>query len=186
MALDILIVSVGAILLVVILGFIVIFNSLITARQKVKNSWAQIDVQLKKRADLVGNLVEVVKGYSKYEKKLLTDITQRRTNVMNSTDPSQLITESNGLASSLKSVFAVAENYPDLKANQNYLELQRQLSQLEDGIAYARMVYNDVVTIYNTLIMTFPQNLVAGPLGFKETKLLETDEIQRLAVSVKL
>lgn len=129
MALDIVVISVGAILLVIILGFIVIFNSLITARQKVKNAWAQIDVQLKKRADLVGNLVEVVKGYSKYEKKLLTDITQRRANVMNSSDPSQLIAESNGLASSLKSVFAVAENYPDLKANENFLELQRQLSR---------------------------------------------------------
>jgi LemA protein len=186
MALDILVISVGAVLLVVILGLILIFNSLITARQKVKNAWAQIDVQLKKRADLVDNLVNVVKGYSKYEKKTLTDITERRTRVMNSKDPSQLIAESNGLASSMKSIFAVAENYPDLKANPSFLELQKQLAELENGIAYARMVYNDVVTIYNTLIMTFPQNLVSGPLGFTETKLLETDDIQRLAVGVKL
>ena len=186
MALDILLIAVGAVILVFVLGVILIFNSLIVARQKVSNAWAQIDVQLKKRADLVNNLVEVVKGYSKHEKDTFTDIAQMRSRVMGSTTPDQLISESNGMAAGMKSLIAVAENYPELKADQNYLELQTQLTTLENDIAYARMVYNDVVTMYNTMRLTFPQNIVASLLGFKENKLLEADDIQRLAVDVKL
>ncbi|NYZ74178.1 LemA family protein [Candidatus Micrarchaeota archaeon] len=174
------------VVVIVALGVILVFNSLITARNRVKNAWAQIDVQLKKRADLVYNLAEVVKGYSKHEKNVFEEVTKRRTGILGSSSQDEVIAQSNALSASMKSVFAVAEAYPELKANQGYLDLQRQLVSLEDGIARARMVYNDVVTIYNTRIATFPQNILAPPLGFGETGLLETDAIDRLAVKVKL
>jgi LemA protein len=163
-----------------------VFNSLLTTRNKVKNSWAQIDVQLKKRADIIYNLVEIVKGYAKHEKTVLENITRGRANVAGASNPSETISGSNQLARAFKTVFAVAENYPELKANQNFLELQKELVKLEDDIAYARMVYNDVVTIYNTEIHVFPKNIIASVLAFGEQKLLEAADIERASAKVKM
>lgn len=175
-----------AVVVILVLGLILIFNSLVTAKQRVNNGWAQIDVQLKKRADLVYNLVEIVKGYAGHEKTVFNDVTRMRAGIMATSAQNEVIEQSNALAAGLRSVFAVAEGYPDLKANQNFLDLQRQLVSLEDSIAKARMVYNDVVTIYNTRILTFPQNIVAPLFGFKEIKQLEADSIARAPVKVKL
>lgn len=173
--------------MVLFLLFVIItYNSLINSQQKVKNSWAQIDVQLKKRADLVYNLVEVVKSYAKYEKKTLTQITEERTKILDAQNRNEVITESNALTKAFKSIFAVVENYPELKADKQFLELQKQLAALEDDIAYARMVYNDVVTLYNTALLSFPQNLIAPVLGFKEQEHLKANEIERASVAVKL
>jgi LemA protein len=171
---------------IIVLGVILVFNSLVTAKQRVNNAWAQIDVQLKKRADLVYNLVEIVKGYAKHEKGVFEDVARMRAGIMGASAQNEVISQSNALAAGLKSVFAVAEAYPDLKANQGFLDLQKQLVGLEDSIAKARMVYNDVVTIYNTRIMTVPQNLIAPLLGFKEIKQLEADSIARAPVKVKI
>jgi LemA protein len=186
MALDIPIVIIALIALGLVVWLILIFNSLVGARQKVKNAWAQIDVQLKKRADLVYNLVETVKGYAKQEKGVFENVAKLRAGVMSVTAPGEVIAKSNALAAGLKSVFAIAEAYPELKSNQNFLDLQRQLVDIEDSIARARMVYNDVVTIYNTLVLTFPQNVLAPLFGFKEMKQLGADEIDRAPVKVKV
>jgi LemA protein len=164
---------------------VLVFNSLIGSRNKVKNSFAQIDVQLKKRADTVYNLVEIVKGYAKHEKSLFEKVTAARAAVVDA-KPGEVVKASNALTRSAKSLFAVAENYPDLKANKNFLKLQEQLVQIEDDIARARMVYNDVVTIFNTKIQEFPNNLIGPLLGFSEQKLLEANEIEQAATKVKM
>jgi LemA protein len=186
MALDIVVGFVIAVAAAFAIGLILVFNSLVVARQRVKNAWSQIDVQLKRRADLVFNLVETVKGYEKHEKSVFEDVARMRTGVKEASAPSDVIASSNALTAGLRSVFAVAEGYPQLRANENFMQLQRELVALEDSIAKARMVYNDVVTIYNIKVMSFPQNLVARPLGFTETKQLEADEIDRAPVKVKL
>ncbi len=170
----------------VILYALFVFNSLVSARQKVKNSWAQVDVQLKKRADIVYNLVEIVKSYVRFEKKTLEKITRERTNILNSANQKETISESNALAKTFKAIFAVAENYPNLRANESFLELQKQLIALEEDIAYARMVYNDVVTLYNTAIHSFPANMIAPLFGFHEERHLEASDIERTGVVVKL
>ncbi|HSB46380.1 MAG TPA: LemA family protein [Candidatus Bilamarchaeum sp.] len=186
MALDIILIVVAVVVLGLLVWLALIFNSLVGARQKVKNSWAQIDVQLKKRADLILNLVEIVKGYAKQERDVFENVAKARAGVMSVTSPAQVIEKSNALAATLRGVYAVAEGYPELKSNQNFLDLQKQLVSIEDGIARARMVYNDVVTIYNTLVLTFPQNVIAPVLGFREMKQLEASEIDRAPVGVKL
>lgn len=173
------------VILVVFVYIVLTFNSLISSRNRVKNSFAQIDVQLKKRADTIVNLVEIVKGYAKHEKSLFEKVTAARAAV-SSAKPDEVVGASNMLTKSARSLFAVAENYPDLKANENFLKLQEQLVKIEDDIAYARMVYNDVVTIFNTKIQTFPNNLIGPALGFSEQHLLEADEIQRAAAKVKI
>lgn len=170
---------------VILLLIILVFNSLISKRNRVKNSWAQIDVQLKKRADTVYNLVQIVKGYAKHEKSLFEEVTRQRAEVI-SASPDEVLGKSNILAKSTKSLFAVAENYPDLKANENFLKLQAQLVTIEDDIARTRMVYNDVVTIFNTSLQSFPNNFIGPVLGFTEAKLLAADQIARAAVKVGL
>ncbi len=169
-------------LIAVAAAIVVTFNSLIVARQRVDNSWAQIDVQLKKRADLVPNLIEIVKGYAKHERETLEKVTECRAKVMSAQEQTAVMAESNALAGGIGSVFAVAESYPDLKADQEFVSLQKKLADLEDSIAYARMVYNDVVTIYNTKIATFPRNMIAGILGFKERKYLDEGDLQPVKV----
>jgi LemA protein len=173
------------ILIVIAIFLVLVFNSLISSRNKVKNSFAQIDVQLKKRADTIVNLVEIVKGYAKHEKSLFEEVTAARASVA-SASPQEVVAASNALTKSAKSLFAVAENYPDLKANENFLKLQEQLVRIENDIAYARMVYNDVVTIFNTKIQSFPNNVIAPLFGFSEQKLLETNEIERAAAKVNI
>jgi len=142
------------------------YNGLIRAKNEVENSWAQIDVQLKRRYDLIPNLVESVKGYMKHEKSLLTDITKARAAVMSAKGVEEKAQASNMLSDTLKSLFAVTENYPKLRANENFMQLQEELSGTENKIAYSRQHYNDSVMMYNNKIQMFPVNMIAGMFHF--------------------
>ncbi|MBQ2705588.1 MAG: LemA family protein [Agathobacter sp.] len=162
------------IVLVVIVGWIVsTYNSLVQLRNKVKNAFAQIDAQLQRRFDLIPNLVETIKGYAGHEKEVLENVTASRSGYMNATSNEQKLEMNNQLTSTLKTLFAVAENYPDLKANTNFMSLQEELSKTEDKVVYARQFYNDAVTIYNNKLQMFPSNVVAGMFGFKEEALFD-------------
>ena len=169
------------VIVVVILGliFIIIYNSLIKQRNKVENAWAQIEVQLKRRYDLIPNLLETVKGYAKHEKTLLENITKARTAVMSANNVNETAEASNYLSSTLKSLFAVTENYPELKANQNFLQLQKDLLETEDKIAYSRQFYNDTVMKYNISIQTIPTNIIASMTGFQKKELFEAAQTER-------
>lgn len=148
-------------------GYLVwLYNRLVRLRNLVRSSWSDIDVFLKKRYDLVGNLVETVKGYAAHEKTTLLGVTEARARAMRAEGPGEKGKEETALGETLKSFFAVAERYPDLKANESFLELQRQLAELENGIEYARRYYNAVVRDYNTATETFPSTLVASIFGF--------------------
>lgn len=155
--------------IVVVLAIIaiVLYNNLVTLRNRAGNAWSQISVQLQRRLDLIPNLVETVKGYAAHERGTFEAVTQARSAVMNATTPDEQAQADNILTGALKSLFAVAEAYPDLKANQNFLDLQAQITDTEDKISYMRQSYNDTVMTYNTALQTFPGNLVAGPFGFK-------------------
>src|SRR3989338_5722854 len=155
----------AGIVIVIILAFILIYNSLVQQKLRIDNAWSQIDVQLKRRFDLIPNLIETVKGYAKHEKELLTDITKARAAMANAGTMSAKAKADNMLSGTLKSLFAVAENYPQLKANENFLMLQEELSGTESKIAYARQFYNDSVLSFNTAIATFPANVIAGMLA---------------------
>lgn len=163
----------GIVILVVVvlalLGLAWTFNGLVRSRNHCDNAWSQIDVQLKRRHDLIPNLVDTVKGYAAHEQGTFEAVTLARGNAINakgSGSPQQQAQAENVLTSALKSLFAVAEAYPELKANQNFLALQEQLTSTEDRIAYARHFYNDSVLGYNTRVQTFPRTLIAGPLHF--------------------
>ncbi len=176
---------VGIIVAVIVIYLIIVFNSLIRLRVKVKNAWAQIDVQLKRRYDLIPNLVDAVKGYMKHEKAVLTEITEARSNLTKG--PIEKRAEaSNQITEALKSIFAVAENYPDLKASENFKMLQEELSGTENKISYARQFYNDTIMRFNTKIQVFPTNMFAGILGFKKEEFFKTEgEAERKPVKVK-
>ena len=174
----------GVVLLVVLYG-IVQYNALIRLRNRIESAWSQIDVQLQRRYDLIPNLVETVKGYAGHEKAVFENVTEARANAMNPHGPAEQAQAENMVTSALKSLFAVAEAYPDLKANQNFAGLQEELSGTEGKIAYARQFYNDSVQSYNTKIQTFPTNLIAGPFGFKEREYFEADEAGRGPVQVQ-
>ncbi len=178
-------VIVGIIIGVIILLVIVIYNSLVRLKNQVDNAWAQIDVQLKRRYDLIPNLVETVKGYAKHERELLENITKARAAIMTAKTPKGKAEANNMLSTTLKSLFAVAENYPQLKANENFLQLQEELTGTENKISYARQFYNDMVMQYNTKLQTFPNNILAGMLGFKEKELFEAAEAEKQAPKVK-
>lgn len=152
-----------------------IFNRLIRLRNGVDNAWAQIDVQLKKRADLVPNLVETVKGYAQHEKSVLENVTRARSMLTQAGTPGEAARAENQLTSALRSLFAVAENYPQLKANENFKLLQEDLSGLESKIAYARQYYNDNVNNYHNAQETFPANLFAGAFGHKRREFFEAE-----------
>lgn len=168
---------IGGVIVVVILAFVVVtYNDLVRLKNKVKNSFAQIDTQLQRRFDLIPNLVETVKGFAAHEKELLENVTASRSGYMNATSNGEKLAMNRQLTTGLASLFAVAEKYPDLKANTNFLRLQDELSETEDKVAYSRQFYNDAVTIYNNKIQMFPSNLVAGIFGFKEEELFNTDD----------
>ncbi|MFH1682719.1 MAG: LemA family protein [Candidatus Woesearchaeota archaeon] len=150
---------------VVVIFMIYIYNSLIRLRMRVKNAWAQIDVQLKRRYDLIPNLVDTVKGYMKHEKGVLEEVTKARASLMTGSVDKKA-KASNQITDALKSIFAVAENYPQLKANENFKMLQEELSGTESKIAYARQFYNDSVMSFNEAIQVFPKNLFAKLFGF--------------------
>ena len=163
------------IILFIIITIIKKYNDLIKLRNRVKNSFAQIDVQLKRRNDLIPNLVETVKGYASHEKDVFEEVTKARSNVINASGVQETIQADNQLTGALKSLFAVAENYPELKANTNFQDLQKQLDETENKIAYARQFYNDVVMMYNNERETFPNNLIANLFNFEEADFFETD-----------
>jgi len=151
-----------AVLVVLVLIIIGVFNKLVTLQKRVNNAWAQIDVQLKRRADLIPNLIETVKGYAKFEKKVLTEVTKARTAIMGAKTPAQSAKADNMLAGALKTIFAVAESYPTLKASDNFKGLQEEFAATENKISYARQFYNDSVMQFNTAIAVFPNNVLAG------------------------
>lgn len=175
-----------AIVVVLVGGLILIYNALVRARNRVDNSWKQIDVQLKRRHDLIPNLVEVVKDYMSYEQEVLTKVTEARAQAMSAQGPREKGQAENFLSETLKSLFAVAENYPDLKANQNVSQLQEELTATENKIAFARQLYNDVVMVFNNKVQTFPSNVVAGAFGFKAREFFEVPEGEKEAVAVDL
>ena len=155
------------------------YNKIIRTENRIDNSWAQIDVQLKRRADLIPNLMETVKGYMKHEKEVLENVTKARSAIMKAKTPQENIDADNMLTGALKSLFAVSENYPDLKANQNFLNLQDELTHTEDKIAYSRQHYNDSVLSYNNTIETFPGVIFAKRMGRKEREMLRIPEASR-------
>ena len=160
-----------AIVVVLAIVAIALYNNLVRLRNRVDNAWAQIDVQLQRRADLIPNLVETVKGYASHERGTLDEVTAARSAVMSATDPAAKMEADNMLTGALKTLFAVAEAYPDLKANANFQQLQSQLSETEDKISYMRQSYNDTVMTYNNAIQTFPGVLFSG--AFKPRELFD-------------
>ena len=149
------------VLAVIVIAFIAIYNSLVTMRLRVKNAWSQIDVQLQRRFDLIPNLVDTVKGYMAHEAEVLTKVTDLRSSWTDAKTIDEKAKLDNELSNTLKTIMAVAENYPDLKANQNFSELQTELTNTENKISYSRQFYNDTVTRYNTKLEVFPSNLIA-------------------------
>ena len=174
---------IGVVVLLVIV-LVVLYNGLVKLRNRIENAWAQIDVQLKRRYDLIPNLVETVKGYASHERETLEAVTQARNMAVNANGVQEQAQAENMLSGALKSLFAVSEAYPDLKANQNFLNLQEELTGTEGRIAYARQFYNDSVFKYNTKIQTFPSVLIAGMFRFNEREYFEADEESRGPVQV--
>ena len=164
-----------AIVIIIIIAIIAMYNSLVTMRQRVKNAWSQIDVQLQRRFDLIPNLVETVKGYMAHEADVLTKVTDLRSSWANAKTVDEKAKLDNQLSESLKTIMAVAENYPDLKANRNFSELQTELTNTENKISYSRQFYNDTVTRYNIKLETFPSNVIASVFNFKSENLFEVD-----------
>ena len=164
-----------AIVAVIVIWAIAAYNGFITARQKVENAWSQIDVQLQRRFDLIPNLIECVKGYMAHEASVLEKVTNLRTSWANAASVSEKAQIDGELSGALKTIMAVSENYPDLKANQNFSELQEELRNTENKISYSRQFYNDSVTRYNTKLEVFPSNLIASIFKFKPQTLFEVD-----------
>lgn len=164
------------IIAVILLAVVTIYNNLVRLRQRVKEAWSDIDVQLKRRYDLIPNLVETVKGYATHERELLERVTEARTRAMGAGSPKEKADAENMLSGTLKTLFAVSENYPQLKANENFLELQKELSDTENKIQAARRFYNGNVMELNTKVESFPTNIVAGAFGFKQEEFFELQE----------
>ena len=173
------------ILLIVLIVLVVIvvgmYNNLVTLRNKVKNAWSQIDVQLQRRFDLIPNLVETVKGYMGHEESVLTQVTELRTAWANAGSVKEKAELDNQLSGALKTIMAVSENYPDLKANTTFLDLQEELKNTENKVTYSRQFYNDSVTMYNTKLETIPTNIIAGLFHFLPEELfkVESEEIRK-------
>jgi len=172
------------VIIAVVLFIAYIYNSLIRLRIRVKNAWAQIDVQLKRRYDLIPNLISTVKGYMKHEKSVLEEVTKARTSLMSGSKEKKA-KASNQITDALKSIFAVAESYPDLKANENFMMLQEELSGTESKISYSRQFYNDSVMAYNEALQVFPKNLFAKMFGFKHEDFFGTEEKEKKNVKVE-
>lgn len=175
------------VLVLIVLWFVIIFNKFIRDKNFIKEAWSGIDVQLKRRHDLIPNLVETVKGYSSHEKNLFQQIAETRSKTMNIDSLKEKAKGETQLSGMLKNLFAVAEAYPDLKANQNFLDLQKQLAEIEDQIQYARRYYNGVVRNYNIRVESFPSNLVAAVFNYKEAEFFEISLVtERETPKVKL
>ncbi|HEV3402076.1 MAG TPA: LemA family protein [Acidimicrobiales bacterium] len=179
------VIIVVAVVVLLLLYLVVTYNGLVTARNRVDNAWAQIDVQLRRRYDLIPNLVETVKGYATHERETFERVTEARSRAINASGVGEQAQAENLITGALKSLFAVAEAYPDLEANENFLELQEELSGTEGRIAYARQFYNDSVLRLNTKIETFPTNIVANAFNFEQREYFEADDTSRGPVSVQ-
>src|SRR3989338_3050285 len=164
---------IGVVAIIIVLTFIIYYNRFVVLGNRIDNSLSQIDVQLRKRADLVPNLVKVVKGYAKHESKIMKEVTDARKALLSAKDMSSKVKAGNELQNALKSIFAIAENYPQLKANENFLHLQQELSAIEDKIAYSRQHYNDSILTYNNSVEQFPGAMFAKLYNAKEKKFLE-------------
>ena len=167
------------VLALIVIFVIVTYNGLVKNRMQTKEAWSQIDVQLKRRNDLLPNLIETVKGYAKYENSTLEKVTQLRTQVAAAASPVEAMKASDALTRQISGIFAVAENYPDLKASSNFVHLQEELTNTENKISYSRQLYNSVVSNYNVKLETFPSNLVALIFGFKASDFLQTPEEEK-------
>jgi LemA protein len=161
-----------------------LYNSIVVAKMRVSEALSQIDVQLKRRTDLIPNLVETVKGYAKHEKELFEKVTEARSSLVSAQGPKEKAQANNQLSQTLKSIFAVAEAYPDLKASQNFMELQEEISDTEDKIAYSRQFYNSNVLDYNTKLKVFPNIIFARLLNFKDAEFFGTTDEEREPVKV--
>lgn len=177
---------IGVVLLLIIMWLASTYNSLVKHRNYVKNAWSQIDVQLKRRYDLIPNLVETVKDYMSYEKETLEAVIKARNFAMNAQGVKEQAEAENALSGTLKSLFAVMENYPQLKANENVMKLQEELTSTENRISYSRQFYNDSVMQYNTMIETFPTNIIAGMFNFRIMDFFAIPETERQNVKVDL
>ncbi|MGN1342012.1 MAG: LemA family protein [Bacilli bacterium] len=172
---------------VILLAFYVIgtYNNLVNARNKVNDQFAQIDVQLKRRSDMIPNLVETVKGYAKHEEKTLTEVIEARNKMATASGINEELEASNQVTLALNKLFALSESYPDLKANSNFMSLQNDLKETEDKLSYARSFYNDTVLNYNNLREQFPSNIVAGIFKFEKIDFFKTDEKSKETPQVK-
>ncbi len=175
----------GVVLLVIVLFIWALYNSLVTLKVRIKEAWSQIDIQLKRRADLIPNLVESVKGYAKHEKEIFENVTKARSALMGATGVKEKAQADNMLTGALKSLFAVAENYPTLRATENFQQLQKELSDTEDKVAYSRQFYNNVVMEFNTKIALFPNSVLAGMMGYTAEEFFQANEAERKNVEVK-
>jgi len=170
---------IALVLVGVLLWFFSFYNRIVRSENRIDNAWGQIDVQLKRRADLIPNLMETVKGYMKHERETLENVTKARAAIMGAKTPQESINADNMLTGTLKTLFAVAESYPDLKANQNFLNLQDELTHTEEKIAYSRQHYNDSVLVYNNTIEMFPGVIFARRMSKKEKQMLQIPEASR-------
>ncbi len=182
---DIISLIILAAIVVVVLWIVGIYNGLITLKNRVDEAWSDIDVQLKRRYDLIPNLVETVKGYATHEKTLFEKVTEARAKAINAGTVAEKGQAENMLTGALKSVFAVAENYPELKASQNFLELQRELTDTEDKIQASRRFYNGNVRDFNIKIEVFPETIIAKQLGFTKREFFEIEQKEKEPVAVK-
>ncbi len=164
-----------AVLVILVLYVISTYNSLVRGRNKVKDQWSQIDVQLKRRVDLIPNLVETVKGYAKHEKSTFEDVVKARNAFASATTVAEEIEANNQITGALNKLFALSESYPELKANENFLSLQADLKDCEEKISYARQFYNDTVLSYNNKVEVFPTNIIANIFGFKQSEFFKLD-----------
>ena len=173
------------IIIVLIIAFIIsTYNGLVQAKMKVDNAWSQIDVQLQRRFDLIPNFVETVKGYMNHEQETFTKISALRTSWANATTVEDKAELNNQLSSTLKTIMAVSESYPELKANENFMQLSQELSNTENKISFSRQFYNDTVTMYNTKLQVFPSNIIAGMFNFTARPLFAVEEEARKNVKV--
>ena len=175
---------IAIIVVIIILWFIATYNKLVGLRNKKDDQWSQIEVQLKRRADLIPNLVETVKGYAKHEKQTFEEVIKARNTDLEAKTPEEEMKASSGVSNALSRLFALAENYPELKANTNFLSLQNDLKDTEDKISYARQFYNDSVLTYNNKVEMVPSNIVANITGFKKGTFFEAEEKDKEAPKV--
>ena len=173
-----------AIIVVLVIFVITSYNGLVKSRMQTKEAWSQIDVQLKRRNDLLPNLIETVKGYAKYEGSTLEKVAELRNQVAAATSPAAAMRASDELTRQVSGIFAVAESYPDLKASANFSQLQEELTNTENKIAYSRQLYNSVTSNYNVKLETFPTNVIAGMFGFRQAEFLQVPEEEKAVPKV--